>query len=155
MIASIVVGIITGVSAAWLSLWQARSLKLWEKREQSYLEVLNSLQAMYRVNGEFLDAYLEDRDISPSKESALRDVWREEQEKMFRHSELGEFLTSAQTEEVLRNLRKDLSKPHASYFEHLDSSGAALRHALQTVKQVALADRRQVPLTWFRTNNFP
>src|SRR5688572_22239401 len=89
-----IVGIATGVSAAWLSVRQFRAQRQWEQKEEAYREVLEALHHMSSANDVELKAEMDGRQLSPSREEEVHRRWRKGKAVVEKYADVASVLIS-------------------------------------------------------------
>jgi hypothetical protein len=148
ILSQLIVGIPTGLGAAWLALFKFQAQRRWERKEEAYREVLEALHEMRRANDVLYEIELERRDVSEDRLQALRERWRNGQLVVYRFADIGSVLLSPDAERVLSDLKKRLEGHFDSYFEELEEHFEHLKIAMASMKRVAVADRQR--LVWWK-----
>lgn len=151
ILSEIVVAVVTGIFSSWLANRWFRSQRRWERKEDSYREVLEALHKMSAENDEELTAAMQHRDLPEARLEELSLQWREGKAVVYKYADLGSVAISPRVEKILGKLRSRLENdPQAdSLFEELDNNGHQVRIALDAIKAAALAERWHLPLGWF------
>lgn len=142
----IIIAVATGIFSSWLANHWFQSQYRWERKEESYRELLEALQQMKAANGVQYNAEITNQPISEERIKELRLQWRQGKAMAYRYADLGSVQISSEVEEILGKMRDGIenSQIHHSLFEELDNDGHQVKVALEAVKAVAKADRQRL-----------
>lgn len=137
----LIVGLIAGLFAAYLSTWRHRNEKWWELRANAYttlIEALSDLNHYYEKN---YKALIENRDLTDKYEEELGKFWDSGYHQVRKLSDTGVFLFSDEVNKALKefiDLKNE--KDFGDYYFYIDSYYAGTQKCLKTVATSAKAD---------------
>jgi hypothetical protein len=125
--------------AARLAAKRFKEDRLWEKKMEAYVELVDALHKMKFPLGEHFDAAIKHRDID--KEYS-RELWSEfslARRNVLRIAESSSLLLSPELIEVVEEMESEISKAdnETCWELHLDYQWAAITECLKKVKKIA------------------
>lgn len=145
---NLAVGVITGVLVALvttrLSLRRFYSERWWERKLQAYSTILESLYDMRRYSEEAVEAFESGCELSDDRRTELHVQYRRGRSEIDKASAIGAFVISGEASRYLAQLQRDLgaASHEESWYNHLDSEGAALQKCIEAIKECAKRDLR-------------
>src|SRR5262249_25767276 len=147
LVATILGTFLGQVAIAWLAvrlaLGRFRQEKWWEKKYEAYIEIL---VALHQVKKDFFDSIeweLQSKERPEEKEKEFKAAYSAAKNDIMRHSDLGDFLISANAVRILKDFGKGVAEASASpytYYDYLEGNAVAVRKALEEMLAEAKLD---------------
>lgn len=150
LLVGVVIALIASVVTWFFASRRFRFEKMWERKADSYAQVIEALHHAKHFFQEELDAYYMNKDLLDDKENQLKAKAEEAENEIIKAADTGAFLIA---EDAVRALRKYINseseshnKAHTSD-EYFDYQLDAVSKCLETVIAIA---RRDLGTTSFR-----
>lgn len=140
---SLFVAIVTALVTVHLSLRKFYAERWWERKAEAYSRIVEALHKYKRYLDKKLDIELNPRD-DDKREKGLEGLWAESNAELERAADLGAFIISEETENIIKNfLNRKIGDPNYDpLFEIIEEDLAKLNKCLSAVKAAAKRDLR-------------
>lgn len=137
-----ITAIITSLITYWFALRRFYSEKWWEKKNESYDAILESLHYIARDFDEEMHAAITGVKISEDRKEEYRKKRREAQDELAKRMDIGQFVISDKAVAALAEFQKEFASAENTrdWGEFLDGSIAATSKALQQMRDAAKRD---------------
>lgn len=141
LIPSLLVAIVTALVTVRLSLRKFYAERWWERKAEAYSRIVEALHKHKRYLDKKLDIELNPRD-NDKREKGLEGLWSESNAELERAADLGAFIISEETENIIKNfLNRKIGDPnYGPLFEIIEEDLAKLSKCLSAVKAAAKRD---------------
>ena len=110
LLPAIVVAVPTSLLSVYFALRKYRSEKWWDKKTESYLEIVGALNGMIRYCDRFLDEALDGKYVSEEQKSELDKIYHDGKALLETQTNIGRLLLSEPAYKNLLTLDLELSK---------------------------------------------
>jgi hypothetical protein len=145
-----VINAVSGIPVAILTAWLAvkfsirrfQSEKWFERRVDAYMKVIEALHFMKHCTERQLRAEERGTELPREVEEELKNSYLQGLSDLRKLTDMGAILFSAEAVSVLDTLSRELKEASTalSFWEHLDSEGAAISKALTELRPIAKKD---------------
>jgi hypothetical protein len=137
---SVLLSIATVLLTVWLALRRFYREKWWEAKMHAYTDVIQALHHIKRDLEISITAEIEgnrtDTEFHQSWGAKHRAAWDD----LRKYVDVGDFLFSKESVQILQRLMEDTSSDSDNYFEHLDILQSAVEKCLPAIKTAARSD---------------
>lgn len=133
---------------AWLTVRLAlnrfKSERLWDRQLSTYSDLIEALSEMDRVNGIWLDREMEQRDENKEYEAELSERYKTAKRRFESTSATARFILGAEVEAAIKGIEDGIeaSRQAQSYFDSIDTAGAAISKGRDRILELARANHR-------------
>lgn len=145
-LAACVVAVVTTTIGAWIAvpfaLRRFRKERRWERKEEAYGRVLQSLAHLKDYLDVNYDAELLRKEIPEETKADLTAKARQARKEIKFAADLGGFLLSAEARDRIARFQSedDAASNERSWFEHLDASLVVVQSCLEDLTEIAALD---------------
>jgi hypothetical protein len=145
---SLMVAALTAFLTVWLGLRRFYREKWWEAKMRSYTDIIQALHHMNRDLEISIAAAYEDRDTESDYHKEWEAKHRAAWDEIRKQVDIGEFLFSAESIEVLKMLISETkTDPNDMYVDHLEQLQTGVEKCMPAIK---VAARRDLGLPTFK-----
>jgi len=110
LIAGVVISVVTAYVTVQLSMKQFYSQKWWEKKAETYSNIIEHLSYLQYYFEEWFAEGVHEKELSSIDKERLSDGYRQARESIIKASAIGAFIVSDKTTAVLETLLRELDK---------------------------------------------
>jgi hypothetical protein len=143
---SLLVAVVTAWLTVWLSLRRFYREKWWEAKMSAYTNVIEALHHMKRDLEISIDAEQCGRDTETDYHKEWNAKHRAAWDEIRKQIDVGEFLYSPESMQILQVLNAETRGPFDTYYDHLEGFQAAVEKCLPAIKSAARRDLGLPPI---------
>jgi hypothetical protein len=142
LLTAILVAVITSFLSVWLALRRFRAERLWERKADAYVRIIEALHHAKAFSEHHVGADEIGRELSKDKDTELRNRARLGSDELLKAIDTAALLLPKEAIVRLRQYMKDeeAAKKHTSWVDYLDADAAATRACLQDMIEIARLD---------------
>ena len=140
ILVSLLVAVVTALLTVWLSLRRFYREKWWEAKMRAYTDLIHALHDMKRDLEISIQSEMRGQDTDTDYHKKWEEKHRAAWDEIRKDIDIGEFLFSTGSVEILEELVRDTTGPHDDYFSYLEMTRAGVDKCLPAIKKTAKAD---------------
>ncbi len=144
LVSGVIIAIVTAYLTVRLSLKRFRTERWWERKAETYSNILESLHLMKQYYDALIAAELNYQEISDERGKEIWGRWKGGIEEIARVTDIGSFIVSDEAVRRLEQLQGDLDLdgPDAtkSFYEFLEDQFEKIQKCLSEIREIAKED---------------
>lgn len=134
----IIVPIGAAFFGAWLAMMRFRTERWWDKKADTYVELVEALHDMGMPPAEYFNEADRGRDLPEELSKELWESYTQAKKRVWKIADSADFIISSEVFEAIQKMRTGLqaARDAVDFYQHLEETEDAVNNCLLEVKQI-------------------